>query len=276
MASLASATANRAAIRGFQRQREIVALTVNFEAWASLSRARLWRRRRCLRLGVTALKELAAIGRGRQGLWSGLGFGLAYPAFVAGSLGASPEAAAATAVNQLGDSTYSVRELDLPGAHAQATAEGSGDAMGRGIAHSRRVWGDGRGRWCYAAVEAAAVKANAHRRRVMLSRGLRGFLLQRAVATGRWRVGDSRWGAARMALLVWREAARLRRRARAGESLADDALRRWSLAGALRGWREVTLTRALCREKRRKLALRSAFVSLRQVRFQEVGVTLAM
>lgn len=179
------------------------------------------------------------------------------------------------AVGQLGDETYTVREFDVRDAHAQVTA-GSGNATGCGVARRHRVWGERRGRWSYAAAEAAVLKANAHQRRVMLSRALQGFLSQPAVATERWRAGDGGWVAARAALVAWREAARLQRRDRGRNSLADDALRMWSLASALRGWRKVTLSRALCRKRRRKLALRSAFVSLRQVRFQECRVTLIM
>lgn len=264
MSSLASAAASRAAIRGFQRQRAAVTLANNFRAWASSSRARAWRRRRCLRLGLAALIEKAALSRRRvRPLCNGLpsGYEVVSLGVACGSHVAShSNGVAAGAVGGV----QSGRGVDRRVQDGQE----SGCALDR-IVDSPPSWG-GRGgdiyRGEYFAAQAAEAVASAHRRRVMLHRGLRAFFAGCETAAGERGNCEGPWSGARAVLVAWREAARARRRARAGGTLAVDAFQKWCLARAVREWRKRASANALRRRKCRRRVLRMAFVALRQVR----------
>lgn len=261
LATLASSASSKAVVRGFHRRRSVAMLAADFRAWASLSRARRWRRRRFLRHGLETLAS-----------------------FATGS-GVAAAAAAAAFPNKRRQGTRrwewnsaAVGALVGPGDSSLFLADRARRGLTRAVLDDR-VGGE---------VSAGGVRAHdpeavasAHRRRAGLSRGLRALLQTGPAELRRTRQprfvrhgsGGERGAAAavasaratRMACRTWLEAARRRRRTRDGADAAAAAWRRNALVQAVRELRRFALTAARQRRADRASSLRKSFTALRQV-----------
>ncbi|CAB1096638.1 unnamed protein product [Ectocarpus sp. CCAP 1310/34] len=246
-AALASSASSTAIVTGVRRRRDVDTLAHSFRAWASLSRARRWRRRRALRRGLEVLASFA----GREGgvMWASQTF--------SNSRWHRPRTGVEGEVRR--------------GSTAPLPAELS-------LAH----WGGGsRGRRCVreGGLETHDLEAvaSAHRRRAALSRGFLALLHQGSrqirVGRGRWFCvpgGGGKGGvvvsvrAARIGLLRWCGAARARGRATESMEEAEVVWRRKRLAGAVKKLKRFAVVAARQRRVDRKNVLRRSFVALRQ------------
>lgn len=270
LAVLASSASSKAVVRGFRRRRAAAALAADFRAWASLSRARRWRRRRLLGRGLGALAS-----------------------FAAGSGHAATAAASAFPKRR----RQGVRGWWWDGATAAAVASAAGGLAGPGELVLSSVKGAREGflRNCLKGRTGGEVSAaggarvfdpeavaSAHRRRVRLSRGYRALLrtgsaeeLRRTrqpffFARGRRDRGGKGAvvvgvRAARAAFRTWLETARGRKRARDGVAAGARAWRRDALARGVRELGRFALAAARRRRAERASLLRESFAAFRQV-----------
>ncbi|CAM9841491.1 unnamed protein product, partial [Ectocarpus sp. 12 AP-2014] len=247
LAALASSASSTAIVTGVRRRRDVDTLAHSFRAWASLPRARRWRRRRALRRGLEALASFA--GR-RDGV---AGASQMFP----NSRWRRPRTGVEGEVRRGSTASLSV-ELSL--------------------AHWR---GGSRGRRCIRAggleTHDLEAVASAHRRRAALSRGFLALLYQ---GSRQLRVGRGRWfcvpggvgkggvvvsvRAARKGFLRWCGAARARGRATENMEAAEVVWRRKRLAGAVKGLKRFAVVAARQRRVGRTNVLRRSFVALRQ------------
>lgn len=280
-AALASSASSTAVVRSVHRRRDTLTLAADFRAWASLSRARRWRRRRCLRRGLETLACFAEAGvpAGGQGRGEGCG----------------QETTRVRQGQQRGLSWMlllpPVSSLVQEGQRARVPVGRIGDVQrgggGGGIGHT---------------YDSKAALASAHRRRTLLLRGLRALRLQ-VPGSGGGLLGRSGGGrpfyvvavpgdggdgcggggggnagggfvvvgarAARGALTAWCEAARAARRAREAAGMmgvAHAVWRRHRVIRAVRALRVFAMGAARQRRAARRRLLRKTFVALRQVR----------
>ncbi|CBJ25835.1 hypothetical protein Esi_0016_0144 [Ectocarpus siliculosus] len=246
LAALASSASSTAIVTVVRRRRDVDTLAHSFRAWASLSRARHWRRRRALRRGLEALASFT----GRED----------------GVAGAS---------QMFSNSPWRRRRTGFEG----EVRRGSTAALS--VELSPAHWGGGRGRRCVGAGGLKAhdleAVASAHRRRAALSRGFLALLCQgsRQLRVGRGRLfsvlgGGGKGGvvvsvrAARIGFLTWCGAARARGRAREGMEAAEVVWRRKGLAGAVKGLKRFAVVAARQRRADRTNVLKRSFVALRQ------------
>lgn len=245
---MTSSSSSNAIARGVRRRRDTNTLAADFRAWASLSRARRWRRHRRLRHGLETLASFAA-GVGGTGVGRASATRMGAP-WIVGPL-----------------------EPSFP-LSANWPAEGQRRQQCRG----RMEQGEKRGQRGAAAVRVYdwEAVASAHRRRAALSRGIEALRLLRvgsAVELRRRRLfccvhGDAaKKGlvvsarAVRAALRAWNEVASARRRARDGIEVAT----RKRLVRAVRRWKCFTLAANRQRRGDRMGLLRRSFLALRQV-----------
>eukprot|EP00752_Nemacystus_decipiens_P017226 g15432.t1 len=270
LAALASSASSTAVVQGFRRRRHAATLVADFRAWASLSRARRWRRRVLLRRGMEALASLAAPLRysaaaatvltsdgpdsRRQRLRrTGRGWDGAASAVAGGLAGPDEPAPLSLAANSRTRGGLTRRDL-------------ARTSVGR---HKMSTGG--------ATVYDVRAVASAHRRRVGLSRGLRALLrtspgelrrtrqlyfVLRGSGGGRGAVVSVR--AARGAFLTWSEAASWRRRARHGMDVSARACRRSALVRAVQELRRFAVDAARQRRAARVGLLRRSFAAFRQ------------
>lgn len=228
------AATSSALVRGFRCRQEMATLAAGFRAWASLSRSRRWCRRHRLRRGLEGFAIAAAVAvpsRNRRGAFQ-RNTSVVWQRVRGGLLA-----------------------LDL--------------AAGMVVVRSTRL----RGSKCWdrtAAAATAAVTASMYWRRQMLLIGLRALKSGTASAErlrSRPRlVTHVKASKARTCLLRWKRTAQARRTARTAEHLAEGALGRLRLSGAVRAWRHWASSSALQHRKRHARELRVAFVALRQAR----------
>ncbi|CAN0013837.1 unnamed protein product, partial [Ectocarpus sp. 8 AP-2014] len=247
LAALASSSSSTAIVTGVRRRRDVDTLAHSFRAWASLSRARRWRRRRALRRGLEGLASFT----GRED----------------GVAGAS---------QMFSNSPWRRPRTGVEG----EVRRGSTAPLSVELSLAHRGGGS-RGRRCVGAggLEAHGVEAvaSAHRRRAALSRGFLALLCQgsRQLRMGRGRLfsvpgGGGKGGvvvsvrAARIGFLTWCGAARARGRAREGMEAAEVVWRRKGLAGAVKGLKRFAVVAARQRRADRANVLRRSFVALRQ------------
>eukprot|EP00903_Cladosiphon_okamuranus_P012045 g11310.t1 len=267
LAALASSASSKAVVRGFRRRRNASTLAADFRAWASLSRARCWRRHRLLRLG---LETLASFTTG--------------PGFVATT-------AKTTASNFAKERRRGLREIRWAGAAAAVVTDGlvgPGDVtLLSSLSRSRRGLTRrsdlestlGRQRVSAGGVTTSALDAAArdHRRRVRLSRGFHALQQTDPFKLGRMQQlifvrhgsGGDRDAvvsvrAAQVACRAWLEAARWRRRSRRGVGVAAVAWRRNVLVRTLRELRRFAVEAARQRRADRASLLRESFAAFRQ------------
>lgn len=256
LASLSSAASSSAIVQGFRRRREAATLAGNFRAWASLARARLWVRRRRLRRGLEGLMGVEA------GAWRKDFDREKRPGILLhkGAVAGVPRG----------------RDADHSGQVSSMVADW------RSWRQKRR-WSDqqrGSRRWSIETEAFLDVTATDHRRRSLLSRGLRALVSGTAEArTGRllWFPTIIKTGhgdgagvgvvVVRTALLAWRGNAEALRSARRVDMIAEGALRRRTLVEVVRDWRGWAMAAARRRGAEKAHALRRSFVALRQVRW---------
>lgn len=261
LASLASSSSSAAIVRGFRRRCDAITLAGDFRAWASLSRARRWIRRRRLRQGLDCLMLLKTEAWSRSRVIdSGEGWSRWRPSLLGMEAGmARVREVARGPGGEILRSWLLVKEV--------------GDSRLQQLRRRRQKL---RGRGLPDPGSSADTMAIAHCRRVALSNGLRCWFRVTALRSiermlvfcmvGKEGGGGVGVLVARKALLVWRDAATARRLARDGERSVESASRRGRLAVGIRCWRLWALAAARRRRSRQTYTLRTSFVALRQAR----------
>lgn len=262
LASLASSSSSAAIIRGFRRRRDVITLAVDFRAWASLSRARRWIRRRRLRQGLNRLMLLKTEGwsrsrviGSREGLsrWRPSLFGIEAGMTRSREVTRGPGGG-------ISRSWLLVKEV--------------GDSCLQQLRRRRQQL---RGRGLPAPGSSADTIAMAHLRRVALSNALRSWFRVTALRSiermlmfcmlGKDNGGGVGVVAARKMLMAWHDAATGRRLARVRERSAESASRRRRLAVGIRCWRRWASATARRRRSHQTYTLRTSFMALRQACF---------
>lgn len=258
-ASLASAASSAAAVRGFQSRRGVATLAGNFRAWASLSRARRWRRLCRLRRGLEGLASFAELSAGS---WPRRFY----------TAGAGTQ-----------DASNKQRGF-LPWEAEGTFREGGGSwpedwaptAAGPKRQRQQQYGGHGADGSDLSRLSSAVSSASAHRRRVVLTKGLRALRFGTAQRRSDLFIFDPQSSGvlfsgvsartARSALSAWRAFAAKQRRSRARCALAEEKYRRRCFVESLRAWGRLAAVEARQRRADRAHMLKRTFVALRQVR----------